>query len=149
MTSTYTTVCAKNKTSESFCDAVLFLSEITSYTFPMSFSFSQRLLPSAFLMPLLLEAAQGNLDAVLFGLLCSCSNFEKNHCLSTIPELGFLCKSRVANNFASWQSIRRTCTIARSSAVTNQTENPEDSEGCVSKGTDFTTTTRDSVQLSK
>ena len=140
-------MCAKNKTSNSFCDRLLFLNLITFYTFPMSFSISHRLLLSAFLMALLLEAAQGNLDAVLFGLLCSCNNFEKKHCISTIPELRFLCKSWVANNFASWQSIRRTCTTVRSSAVTNHTENPEDSEGCICKGTDFTTTTREQADL--
>lgn len=81
---------------------------INFYTFPLSFSSSQRLLPSAFLTALLLEAAQGNLDAVLFGLLCSCSKFWKTCYISTISELRFLCKSQEAKNFASWQSIRRT-----------------------------------------
>jgi len=77
MTSTFTTACAKTKTSDFFSDMFLLLSLTTFYIFPMSFSISQSVLPAAFLTALLLEAAQGTLDAVLFGLLCSCSNVAK------------------------------------------------------------------------
>lgn len=71
-----------------FLKYILLLSLITLYIFPLSFSISLRLLPSAFPKALLLEAAQDNLDSVPLGLLCSCSNSEQSPESTQFQNLG-------------------------------------------------------------